>query len=180
MLDGVAIVRWQRSDGLPPVGYLPDDAPLIEGTVHDNIARFRDASLLSVVRAATRAGMHETLNGLPQGYDTLIGPHGTGLSLRERRAVALARAVFGSPRLVVLDEPELGLDGGSVRAMVKDLAALKQAGVGLVIATQDQRLLALADRTVLLAEGSVQAFGASAEIARRLERQRAPVAAIAR
>lgn len=85
-LDGVPIVRWQRGASEPPIGYLPDDAPLIEGTVHDNIARFRDATSLAVVRAAMRIGVHETLSALPQGYDTEIGPNGNGLSLRERRA----------------------------------------------------------------------------------------------
>ncbi len=178
-LDGVPIVRWQRGASEPPVGYLPDDAPLIEGTVHENIARFRDASLLAVVRAAMQVGMHDTLLALPQGYDTEIGQNGTGLSLRERRAVALARAMFGAPRLIVLDEPELGLDGGSVRALVKDLADIKRSGLGLVIATQDQRLLALADRTVLLKDGQVQAFGTAAEVSRRLDRGRPHVVASA-
>lgn len=178
-LDGVPIARWQRSASPPPIGYLPDDAPLVEGTVHDNIARFREASLLSVVRAAMRIGVHETLLGLPQGYDTLIGANGTGLSLRERRAVAMARAVFGSPRIVVLDEPELGLDGGSVRALADDLSELKASGLGLVIATQDQRLLALADRMVLLQDGRIQASGPASEIVRRLERHRSAAAAAA-
>lgn len=178
-LDGVPIVRWQRSPGEPPIGYLPDDPPLIEGTIHDNIARFRDADLLSVVRAAMLVGVHETLLALPQGYDTEIGANGAGLSLRERRAVGLARAVFGHPRLVVLDEPELGLDGGGVRALVRDLTAIKRAGIGLVIATQDQRLLAIADRMVLLKDGHVQAFGSAAEVSRRMERGRPQVVASA-
>lgn len=178
-LDGVAISRWQRGSSQPPIGYLPDDAPLIEGTVHDNVARFTDATLISVVRAAMQVGVHETLQSLPQGYDTEIGPLGNGLSLRERRSVALARAAFGSPRLIVLDEPELGLDGGGVRALVSTLSALKETGVGLVIATQDQRLLALADRTVLLKDGRLQAFGAASEVARRLDRGRPHVAAVA-
>lgn len=178
-LDGVPIVRWQRGAAEPPIGYLPDDAPLVEGTVHDNIARFRDATALSVVRAAMRVGVHDTLSALPQGYDTEIGPNGNGLSLRERRAVALARAVFGAPCVVVLDEPEIGLDGGSVRALVKDLAVLKEAGIGLVIATQDQRLVALADKMVLLKDGQVQAFGPAAEVSRRLDRGRPHVVATA-
>ncbi|MFM9942743.1 MAG: type I secretion system permease/ATPase [Hyphomicrobiaceae bacterium] len=171
-LDGVPVVRWQRGTSEPPIGYLPDDAPVIEGTVHENIARFREASLLSVVRSAMQVGTHDVLLGLPQGYDTEIGPNGSGLSLRERRAVALTRAAFGAPRLVVLDEPEIGLDGGSLRALVKVLADMKQAGIGLAIATQDQRLLALADRMVLLKDGRVQAFGTAAEVSRRLERSR--------
>ena len=93
--------------------------------------------------------------------------------------MALARAAYGAPRLIVLDEPEIGLDGGSVRTLVKDLAAIKQSGTGLVIATQDQRLLALADRMVFLKDGQVQAFGPAAEVSRRLERARPHVVAAA-
>ncbi len=169
-LDGVPTARWQRSDGILPIGYLPDDSMLIEGTVHDNIARFREASLMAVARAGLRVGVHETIAALPNGYDTLIGAGGEGLSLRERRAVAMARAAFGDPKIIVLDEPELGLDGGSVRALVKVLEVLKRSGTSLVLATQDQRLLTLADRIVLLNEGAVLAFGPARDVLARMQR----------
>ena len=172
-LDGVPISRWQRADGNPPVGYLPDDPALIEGTVHQNIARFRDASLMSVARSAMRAGVHETLAGLPAGYDTQVGAGGSGLALRERRALALARAVHGSPRLVVLDEPELGLDGQSLRKLVRMMEALKTDGIALVVATQDPRLLGLMDQIVVLNGGAVQAIGPAAEVSARFAARRA-------
>lgn len=178
-LDGVPVADWQRSADHPPIGYLPDDAPLVEGTVHENITRFREASLLSVVRAAMSTGMHDTLLALPLGYETPVGPHGAGLSLRERRAVALARAAFGAPRIIVLDEPELGLDAGAVRDLQRHLAQLKASGIGLVVATQDQRLLHLADRAALLGDGRLQAFGAVADVMRHVERGRTPLAAVA-
>ena len=167
-LDGVPIVKWQRGTDEPPVGYLPDDAQLIEGSVHDNIARFRAASLAGVAHAAMRSGVHETLSGLANGYDTEVGPGGAGLAMRERRAVALARAVFGKPRLIVLDEPELGLDGRSLKQLSADLQRLKADGVGLAIATQDPRLLALADKLVVMNGGAVQAFGTREEVAQKM------------
>ncbi|KUO67792.1 MAG: hypothetical protein APF80_00695 [Alphaproteobacteria bacterium BRH_c36] len=154
-LDGIPVHRWQRWEGLPPVGFAPDEPALIEGTVHANIARFREASLMSVGAAAVKAGVHEVLQGLPEGYDTNVGPQGRYLSLSERRAVSLARALHGTPCLVVLDEPEAGLDGAGVRRLIDTLTALKATGVGLVIATQDPRLLALADNIALLAQGSL-------------------------
>ena len=132
---------------------------LLEGTVHENIARFRDMSLMSVARAAMRAGVHETLQGLQLGYDTPVGPQGGFLALRERRAVALARAVAGTPRVVVLDEPEAGLDGASMKRLMLMLIGLKADGVGLVIATQDPRLLRLPTKLLCFANGALQVHG---------------------
>ncbi len=167
-LDGLPIAKWQRGEAEVPIGYLPDDPMLIEGTVHENIARFRDASLMAVARAAMRAGVHEDLAALPSGYDTPVGPNGSGLSLRERRAVALARALFGSPRLVILDEPEIGLDGQSVKRLMRVLAALKNEGVGLIIATQDPRLLHLTDKVAVMGAGALHTFGPSRDLARQM------------
>ncbi len=155
VLDGIPIAKWQRWQGLPPVGYAPDDPVLIEGSVHANIARFRDATLTSVTKAAMAAGVHEILQALPYGYDTEVGPNGLSLSLSERRAVSLARALHGDPCIVVLDEPEAGLDGSGIRAMIETLGNLKKAGVGLVIATQDPRMLEVADDMALLGQGTL-------------------------
>ena len=164
-LDGISVAKWQRGDGLPPIGYLPDDALLLDGSVHQNIARFRDMSLMGVARAAMRAGVHETLQALQSGYDTTVGPQGAFLALRERRAVALARALCGTPRLVILDEPEAGLDGASMKRLMQTLLSLKSEGVGLIIATQDPRLLSLTDKVVVLAHGTVQAQGDAKDFA---------------
>lgn len=164
-LDGLPIAKWQRIDAAPPIGYLPDDPALIEGSVHDNIARFREASLLSVAQAGMRAGVHDELIALASGYDTMIGQGGQGLALRERRAVALARALHGGPRVVVLDEPELGLDRGSVRRLIGVLERLKSEGVSLVVATQDPRLLQLADTVMVLNNGTVARHGPQNDVA---------------
>lgn len=171
-LDGIPIAKWQRCDGYPPIGYLPDDPVLVEGSVHDNIVRFSEASLMSSAQAAMRAGVHDTLHNLAQGYDTPVGIGGSGLAFRERRSVALARALHGEPRIVVLDEPEIGLDGASMRRLVKMLEQLKAEGVGFIIVTQDPRLIALTDRIVILNNGAVQSFGLTAEIARRMDANR--------
>jgi ABC-type protease/lipase transport system fused ATPase/permease subunit len=168
-LDGVAVAKWQRSDGALPVGYLTDDPVLVEGTVYDNISRFREASLIGVAQSAIRAGVHDTLSALQNGYDTHVGPGGSGLSLRERRAVALARAVHGDPRIIVLDEPELGLDGASLRQLMKVLEDLRRDGVSLVVSTQDPRLLRLTDKVLVLNAGAVQSIGPSADLAKRMQ-----------
>ena len=174
-LDGVPISRWQRAEGDPPIGYMPDEPYLFEGTVHQNVARFRETSLMAVAKSAMRAGVHETLTALQAGYDTQVGSSGAALALRERRAVALARAVHGAPRIIVLDEPEIGLDGQSLRRLVRILEALKADGIGLVIATQDPRLLGLMDQIVVLAAGTVQASGPAQDVSSRYAMNRAAV-----
>lgn len=165
-LDGVPIASWQRLGGQPAIGYLPDEPGLVEGSVTANIARFQEASLMSVARAGLRAGVHEIIAALPHGYDTEIGPGGAGLSLGERRAVALARALHGAPRVIVLDEPEIGLDGARLRQLRQLLGDLKSEGVSLVIATQDPRLLAVADKVAVLNGGVVQAIAPPADLTR--------------
>ncbi|KAB2847445.1 MAG: ATP-binding cassette domain-containing protein, partial [Hyphomicrobiaceae bacterium] len=141
---------------------------LLEGSVHENIAGFAEASALSVARAAIRAGVHELISGLPEGYETKIGADGQTLSLRERRAVAIARAVFGKRRILVLDEPELGLDAQGERRLIRHLSDLKKEGLQLVIATQQPRLLTLVDKVVVLRKGMVEMFAPTEEVAKRL------------
>lgn len=165
-LDSIPITKWQRSLDCPPIGYLPDEPLLLDGTVHQNVARFSGMSEIAVASAAIRAGVHETLQDLFLGYDTPVGQQGSNLSLRERRAVAFARAVAGNPRIIVLDEPELGLDGASMKRLLRDLDNLKRGGASLVIATQDPRLVHLADKVAVLANGTLQAFGDAREFAR--------------
>ena len=173
-LDGIPIAKWQRVAPSPPIGYLPDEPILIEGTVHENVARFSDAPMLVVADAAIHAGVLETLKALPFGFDTPVGPQGQALALRERRAVAFARAVFRHPKIVVVDEPELGLDGTALRRLIVTLKDLKEAGTTLVLATQDPRLLELCDGIVVMNGGAVQAAGPAAEVKSRIAVDRRP------
>ena len=171
-LDGLPITKWQRGDCEAPIGYFADEPLLLDGTVHQNIARFSDVSLMSVARAAIRAGVHETLQALQAGYDTPVGHAGSLLSLRERRAVAFARAVSGTPKIVVLDEPEIGLDGTSLKRLMRVLVDLKSEGVGLVIATQDPKLLSIVDKIVVLSGGAVQSMSNAADFVRSVAPQK--------
>lgn len=155
-LDGVPIHRWQRAGSVPLIGYMADDPLLVEGTVHENIVRFSDQSLMAAAQAGLLAGVHQKLHSLANGYETEVGPSGRGLSLSERRAVSLARAVVSRPRILVLDEPEAGLDGAGMRELVRVLEKMKSGGVSLVIATHDPRLLNLSEKVVILAGGLIQ------------------------
>jgi ATP-binding cassette subfamily C protein len=167
-LDGVAIGRWQLAGEAPLIGYAGARPLLFDGSVHENIVRFSDASLMSSAHAAMRAGVHDVLTELPQGYETRIGHDGTSLAPREARAVALARAVHGPTRIVVLDEPEAGLDGAGEKKLLRTLAELKKEGVRIVIATQQPRLLSLVDKVAVLQKGAIELYGPSAEVARKL------------
>ena len=168
-LDGLAVSKWQRGLEQPVIGYVGTQAALFEGTVHENIVRFREFSLMSAAQAAMKIGVHEALSELPQGYETKVTADGNGLSHREARAVALARAVHGGTRIVILDEPELGLDGAGEKRLINLLTTLKKAGVSLIIATQQPRLLVLVDKTAVLKKGSLELFGATAEVMAKLQ-----------
>lgn len=175
-MDGVPIAKWHHADAPAPIGYLADEPLLLDGTVHENIAGFRSASLISVASAAIRGGGHQLLSDLPMGYDTPIAVGGAGLSLRERRAVALARCLHARPKLVVLDEPEIGLDAQGVRALYRAIEGLKASGTGVVVATHDLRLLSATDRVVLLNDGAVQSIAKGSAYERRLTPRPAAVA----
>ncbi|MDX2259023.1 MAG: ATP-binding cassette domain-containing protein [Hyphomicrobiaceae bacterium] len=156
--DGIPLDIAQRNTSEPPIGYLPEAGALYPGSVHDNIARYQDADRAAVVQAAASAGVVEILSGLPDGYDTSIGWDGSGLSAREARAVALARAVFGSPRFIVLDSPEAGLDDMGVRRLAARLVGLQQAGCGLILFTSEPRLVELADSIAVLDNGALRSL----------------------
>jgi PrtD family type I secretion system ABC transporter len=168
-LDGLALSKWQRGLEQPLIGYVGTQPALFDGTVHENIVRFRDFSLMSAAQAAMKIGAHEILSELPNGYDTKVAADGTGLSVREARAIALARAVHGGTRIIVLDEPELGLDGAGEKRLMTLLAALKQAKVTLIIATQQPRLLALTERVAVLKKGNLEMFGPAAEVMAKVQ-----------
>lgn len=174
-LDGLPVHRWQRGGNTPRIGYLPDEPLLVEGTVHENIVRFSDQSLMSAARAGLQAGVHQRLQELPNGYETEVGSGGKALSLSERRAVAMARAVVSMPPILVLDEPEAGMDGAGMRELIRALEALKADGVSLIVATQDPRLLAISDRVVVLSGGTIAKETTAAEMRSQGGSQGSPV-----
>ncbi len=168
-LDGADIAQWPRGDLGPHLGYLPQDIELFEGSISDNIARFGPVDPQAVVAAAELAGVHEMILRLPQGYDTLIGAQGGALSGGQRQRIGLARAVYGKPRLVVLDEPNSNLDEQGERALGVALTRLKQSQTTLLIVTHRVSALAYVDHLLVLNEGQIALSGQRDQVLARLQ-----------
>lgn len=164
LIDGRPLERELGAASGNPVGYLADMPRLLPGSVADNICGFAGAAASEVAHAALRAGVHEMLAALPHGYDTPVGEDGRGLSLRQQRAVALARAFFGARRLLVLDEPELALDETGLRHLATAIEVAGRAGIGRMIVTSDQRLLRLTDRVIVMSTGRIEAVVPSRQL----------------
>jgi PrtD family type I secretion system ABC transporter len=167
-LDGAELRQWSRERLGRHVGYLPQDVQLFASTVAENIARLDEADAEQVVAAARWAHAHEMILRLPQGYDTRLGPGGAGLSGGQRQRIALARAVYGRPRLIVLDEPDASLDGEGEGALRATLRALRTAGATVVVVSHRTALLPEMDALLLLKDGQPQLFGPREEVLKRL------------
>lgn len=169
-LDGADIAQWDKERLGPYMGYLPQDVELFAGTVAENISRFTEAEAVSaqVTDAAVMAGAHDMILTLPQGYDTKLGPGGQGLSGGQRQRIALARALYGHPRLVILDEPNASLDEAGEKALVEALGRLRQRKVTTVLITHRPKVLEVTTKLLVLKEGRAQAFGPTAEVVARM------------
>jgi ATP-binding cassette subfamily C protein EexD len=166
-LDGAELSRWNREQLGVHVGYLPQDVELLDGTINENIARFGEIDPGQVLAAAQAAGIHEMILRLPEGYETRLNG-GSVLSAGQRQRVGLARALYGNPQLVVLDEPNANLDQAGDAALLAALTQLKKAGRTVIVITHRNHLLNIADKVLLLIEGQVAAFGPSGEVMQAL------------
>ncbi|RWG04250.1 type I secretion system permease/ATPase [Mesorhizobium sp.] len=174
-LDGADMTQWGREALGDHIGYLPQDIELFSDTVAANIGRFKTDVDREVIEAARLAGVHEMIIRLPQGYETQIGEGGAVLSGGYRQRIALARAVFGLPNLIVLDEPSSNLDADGDRALAECALELKRRGSTVIIVSHRPSTLANVDKILLLRDGAVEAFGMRNEIVALLNQRAAPI-----
>ena len=156
LLDGEPLSRWSREALGPHVGYLPQEIDLFDGTIAENIARFGQVDPDEVIAAAQRAGIHEMVLRFPKGYDTPIGEAGSQLSGGQRQRLGLARAIYGMPALVVLDEPNANLDDVGEAALMRTLRELRANGSTVFMIVHQRQLLAAADRVLVLNAGRIE------------------------
>jgi ATP-binding cassette subfamily C protein EexD len=167
-LDGAEPMAYNRSEIGPQIGYLPQDIELLEGTVAENICRFSEVDSDLVVKAARDAGVHDFILTLQNGYDTVIGGLGGLLSPGERQRIALARALYNRPRLVVLDEPNSNLDEQGEAALHQAIRMLKAEGSTVILISHRKAVMPLADRIIFMANGTVVDSGPAADVVARL------------
>jgi ATP-binding cassette subfamily C protein len=168
-LDGNSTWRWERGDFGRHVGYMPQTAMLPDGSIAENIARLRDADPCEVVAAARDVGLHDAIMKLPNGYATPIGDAGFILSGGQRQRLALARALFGNPKLLVLDEPNSNLDDDGERMLVEVIDGVRQKGTSVLMITHRPALVAVADKLLVLKDGVIDRFGAREAVMRGLK-----------
>jgi len=179
-LDGADVFTWNKAELGPNVGYLPQGVELFDGTLAENIARFGDVDRSKVKAAAAAVGLHDLIMSLPLGYDSPVGSDGAMLSGGQRQRVGLARAIYGDPVFVVLDEPNSSLDEAGDAALASAIADLKSRGTTFVVMTHRASVFAVTDKMLVLKDGQVQAFGPLAEVMAALKKASAEAQAAAR
>ena len=172
-LDGADMASWPSDRLGPYIGYLPQDIELFAGSIADNIARLDEPDSEKVIKAAQLAGLHEMILQMPKGYDTYIGDSGAVLSGGQRQRIGLARALYGDPKLLVLDEPNASLDNEGEVALLQAMAHLKKMGATVVIITHKVSLLSGVDKLMIMNDGAIAAFGPREGVLQRpLEQQK--------
>ena len=164
LIDGESIESWDRMELGPHIGYLPQDIELFDGTIADNIARFAEVDAMKVIEAAKRTGIHEMILRFPKGYDTQIGEAGGGLSGGQRQRLGLARAMYGNPAIVVLDEPNANLDDAGERSLLEAVVDLRKCGKTVILITHRPSVLSAADFLVVMQEGKIIRYGPRDEV----------------
>jgi PrtD family type I secretion system ABC transporter len=167
-LDQADLAQWPREDLGPWLGYVPQDVELFPGTIAENIARLGEVDAAQVVRAAQRAHVHELILSLPAGYDTVIDPQSAIVSPGQRQRIALARALYGDPRLVLLDEPNANLDGAGELALAEALKGLR-GQVTVVVVTHRSTLVQHVDKILVLEGGKTLHYGPHAEVMKAMQ-----------
>lgn len=172
-LDGAEIQHYNRDELGPYIGYLPQDIELFNGTVAENIARFEEPDADKVVQAAKKAGVHEMILRLPEAYDTVIGVDSGALSGGQRQRIGLARALYGDPRMIVLDEPNSNLDELGEMALAQTMELLKDEGVTVFVISHRVSILRNISKLLVMKEGQVDMFGARDDVMAALTKQKA-------
>jgi len=173
-LDSADIYAWPRSELSHHIGYLPQDVELFAGTVRENIARMGQGDPEAVVLAARRAGAHDMILALPKGYDTDIGDYGHRLSGGQSQRIGIARALYGDPHFVVLDEPNSNLDSAGEEALLASLAQMKADSITVTIVAHRPSILSNVDKMLVLrANGTVEAFGPRADVMQQFAKRAA-------
>lgn len=173
-LDGADICQQDKTGIGQHIGYLPQEIALFTGTIADNIARFDPhADADNIICAAKMAQIHELILQLPQGYETLTGSNGEELSGGQRQRIALARALYGSPALIILDEPNSNLDDAGILALVSAINTLKEQKKTIILITHHKQLLSVTDKLLLLIDGHVKLSGPTAQVITQLSHSQA-------
>lgn len=176
-LDGADIYQWDKDQLGPHIGYLPQDIELFGGSIAENIARFGQIESDKVIEAAKLAGVHEMILRLPQGYDTLVGDRGAGLSGGQKQRIGLARALYGDPSFIVLDEPNSNLDETGEAALKQAIERLQAVGKTVVLITHRTSIIAATTKLLLLVEGQLRMYGPTAHVLAALQNSPAHTAA---
>ena len=170
-VDGVDVYRRNKDELGPSLGYMPQDVEVFPGTVSENIARFTQFNADDVIEAAKSAGVHDMILHFPEGYDTRIGDGGVGLSGGQKQRLALARAIFGNPNVLVLDEPNSNLDDAGELALVATIRSLQARKACVLVITHRISVLQATNKLLLLQDGIVKMFGPTGDVLSALQKQ---------
>jgi ATP-binding cassette subfamily C exporter for protease/lipase len=165
LIDGQDIESWSRDDLGPHIGYLPQDIELFEGSIADNIGRFGNVDASMVIEAAIQTGIHDMILRFPRGYDTPMGEAGGLLSGGQRQRVGLARAIYGNPKLIVLDEPNANLDDVGEAALIRTVHLLRERKCVVFMVVHQKNVLSVADKVLVLENGNIKQFGVLSQFA---------------